>query len=131
MTPANNNAAGQGLTCSASPGAPFSIAVNGKLINTRKVEPRNTPTNINAVFNFRNFWDGRANNTFNGVNPFGRRAILADPTARVFTTDGTTAHPADAAAKQHERSLAGGRSGNQPVRDDLRERGVHRCSGAA
>jgi cytochrome c peroxidase len=93
VTPSANNAAGQGLTCSASPGAPFAITVNGTQINTRKVEPRNTPTNINAVFNFRNFWDGRANNTFNGVNPFGRRAILADPTARVFTTDGTTATP--------------------------------------
>ncbi|OAN17670.1 cytochrome-c peroxidase [Photobacterium jeanii] len=45
--------------------------VNGK--NTRRVEPRNTPTVINAVFNFRNLWDGRANNVFNGVDPFGRR----------------------------------------------------------
>ena len=42
-------------------------------IGVRKVEPRNTPTMINAVFNFRNFWDGRANNTFNGVDPFGLR----------------------------------------------------------
>jgi cytochrome c peroxidase len=25
------------------------------------------------VFNFRNFWDGRAQNEFNGVNPFGSR----------------------------------------------------------
>jgi hypothetical protein len=40
-------------------------------INTRRVEPRNAPTAINAVFNFANFWDGRANNIFNGVNPFG------------------------------------------------------------
>ena len=31
-------------------------------INTRRVEPRNAPTMINAVFNFANFWDGRANN---------------------------------------------------------------------
>ncbi len=45
--------------------------VNG--IATRKVEPRNTPTTINAVFNLRNFWDGRANETFNGVSPFGPR----------------------------------------------------------
>ncbi|MFD2272955.1 cytochrome c peroxidase [Undibacterium arcticum] len=30
------------------------------------MEPRNTPTVINATFNFRNFWDGRANNMFNG-----------------------------------------------------------------
>lgn len=42
-------------------------------LNTRKVEPRNTPTTINAVFNFRNFWDGRANNRFNGTSPFGDR----------------------------------------------------------
>ena len=59
------------------PGRPSRSLVNGREINTRKVEPRNTPTNINAVFNYRNFWDGRANNTFNGVNPFGRRAIVA------------------------------------------------------
>jgi cytochrome c peroxidase len=39
----------------------------------RRVEPRNSPTVINAVFNFRNFWDGRAQNEFNGVNPFGSR----------------------------------------------------------
>jgi cytochrome c peroxidase len=48
-------------------------------INTRAVEPRNTPTMINAIFNVRNFWDGRANNVFNGRNPFGRR----DPTAGI------------------------------------------------
>lgn len=42
-------------------------------ILTRRVEPRNTPTMINAAFNFRNFWDGRANNHFNGVSPFGPR----------------------------------------------------------
>jgi cytochrome c peroxidase len=52
-------------------------------IQTRRVEPRNTPTAIGAAFNFRNFWDGRANNRFNGVNPFGRR----DTSARVWKTD--------------------------------------------
>jgi cytochrome c peroxidase len=40
-------------------------------VNVRQVTGRNTPSAINAVFNFRNFWDGRANNTFNGVDPFG------------------------------------------------------------
>jgi cytochrome c peroxidase len=39
--------------------------------NVRQVEPRNAPTMINAVFNFTQFWDGRANHFFNGVNPFG------------------------------------------------------------
>ncbi len=48
-------------------------------INVRRVEPRNTPTVINAAFNFRNFWDGRAQDIFNGVNPFG----LRDPNAAV------------------------------------------------
>jgi cytochrome c peroxidase len=42
-------------------------------LNSRRVEPRNTPTVINAAFNFRNFWDGRANNIFNGTSPFGLR----------------------------------------------------------
>ncbi len=46
--------------------------------SVRQVEPRNTPTVINAVFNFRNFWDGRANNVFNGLDPFGLRRF-ADP----------------------------------------------------
>ncbi len=54
---------------------------------TRRVEPRNTPTTINAVFNFRNFWDGRANNIFNGVDVFGRRDTINDPRARVLVSD--------------------------------------------
>ena len=48
--------------------------------NTRRVEPRNTPSVINAVFNFRNFWDGRGNNVFNGGDPFG----LRNPNALVW-----------------------------------------------
>jgi cytochrome c peroxidase len=48
-------------------------------INTRRVEPRNTPSVINAVYNHRQFWDGRAENVFNGVNHLGER----DPNARV------------------------------------------------
>jgi cytochrome c peroxidase len=40
-------------------------------VNVRRVEPRNTPTMINAVFNFANFWDGRAHNLFNGVSVIG------------------------------------------------------------
>ncbi|MGI9233743.1 MAG: cytochrome-c peroxidase [Woeseiaceae bacterium] len=42
-------------------------------VNVRRVEPRNTPTVINSVFNHRNFWDGRANNFFNGNDPHGAR----------------------------------------------------------
>ncbi len=48
-------------------------------IAVRQVEPRNSPTVINAVFNFRNFWDGRANNVFNGLDPFGARRPFPTP----------------------------------------------------
>ena len=53
-------------------------------LKTRRVEPRNTPTVINAVFYHRQFWDGRAENIFNGVNPLGAR----DPEARVMASVG-------------------------------------------
>jgi cytochrome c peroxidase len=36
------------------------------------------------VFNYRQFWDGRANNVFNGVNPFGVRTNLASKQAGVL-----------------------------------------------
>jgi cytochrome c peroxidase len=40
-------------------------------VNLRQVTARNTPSVINAVFNVRNFWDGRAAAIFTGVLPFG------------------------------------------------------------
>jgi cytochrome c peroxidase len=49
----------------------------------RQVEPRNTPTMINAVFNHRNFWDGRAMNDFSGVGVFGQADVLNNPAARL------------------------------------------------
>ncbi|NBS17006.1 MAG: conjugal transfer protein [Gammaproteobacteria bacterium] len=50
---------------------------NWRLGNSRQVTARNTPSVINAAFNFRNFWDGRANNSFNGETPWGVRDPLA------------------------------------------------------
>jgi cytochrome c peroxidase len=52
--------------------------------NMQRVTARNTPTVINAVFNFNNFWDGRAHFAFNGSNPFGP----LDPNAGVYFPDG-------------------------------------------
>ncbi len=49
-------------------------------IGTRLVTSRNAPSVINAVFDRRTFWDGRANATFNGVDAFGPR----DPGAGVW-----------------------------------------------
>lgn len=45
--------------------------------NVRQVTGRNSPTVINAVFNYVNFHDGRANHFFNGINPFGYQDINA------------------------------------------------------
>src|SRR6185437_10677138 len=56
----------------------------GKRINTRKVTGRNTPSAVDAVFNFRNFWDGRAQNVCNGANPFGAR----DNSSHLLVVDG-------------------------------------------
>ena len=52
----------------------------------RQVTGRNSPSVINAVFNVRQFWDGRANAWFNGVNPFG----TVDQTARVWKVNAQT-----------------------------------------
>lgn len=52
-------------------------------VNVRQVVGRNAPTVINAVFNHRQFWDGRAQNVFNGVNGLGDD----DPDARVWRAD--------------------------------------------
>ncbi len=68
----------------------------------RRVEPRNTPTVINAVFNFRNFWDGRAQNEFNGVNPFGKR----DPNAKVLKSTSPSQPPTFADVNLKDSSLA-------------------------
>jgi cytochrome c peroxidase len=62
---------------SGTPLADGTFQVGG--VNTRRVEPRNTPTMINAVFNFANFWDGRAHNVFNGASVIGP----LDPDARI------------------------------------------------
>jgi len=59
--------------CTRDPDAVFHV----NSVGTRRVEPRNTPTVINAVFNHRNFWDGRANNTFNGSSIWGDRDTQA------------------------------------------------------
>jgi cytochrome c peroxidase len=57
-------------------------------VNVRQVTGKNTPTTINAVFNHRQFGNGRAQPEFNGVNPFGNR----DGSARVWVL-GSTGSP--------------------------------------
>jgi cytochrome c peroxidase len=52
-------------------------------VNTRRAEPRNTPTMINAAFTLQNFWDRRARNIFNGVSVQG----AGDSAARVLRAE--------------------------------------------
>src|SRR5262249_28076064 len=54
-------------------------------INTRRAEPRNTPTVFNAALTLHNFWDRRARTIFNGVSVFG----AGDAAARVLRATGT------------------------------------------
>jgi cytochrome c peroxidase len=56
--------------------------------NVRQVTGKNAPSVVNAVFNHRNFFNGRAQFDFNGVSPFGAR-----DTARVWVA-GTGGRPA-------------------------------------
>ncbi|XHR85968.1 MAG: cytochrome-c peroxidase [Gloeotrichia echinulata GP01] len=74
----NNIVAGQSVDSTTSEPDSDGFQVNG--INVRRVEPRNTPTVIDAIFNKLQFWDGRAKETFNGVNING----ATDLTAKVY-----------------------------------------------
>ncbi|HET9596709.1 MAG TPA: cytochrome c peroxidase [Anaeromyxobacteraceae bacterium] len=66
---------------SATTGAETTSATTDPIFGTmRQVTGVNAPTTINAIFNHRNFFNGRAQPEFNGVNPWGAR----DPTARVW-----------------------------------------------
>jgi len=71
-------------------------------INVRRAEPRNTPTMINGLFNNRNFWDSRAQNLFNGVDPFGDR----NADARVFEVQRRGASPVPVRIAIDHSSLA-------------------------
>ena len=101
----------------------FSVGLGHRRANVRRVEPRNTPTMINAVFNHRNFWDMRAQNLFNGVNPFGDR----DPDAFLYSAEDRLNPAAGAGApRQLEPRVAGGRAAHEPVRDVGRRADVPR-----
>src|SRR5262249_23453937 len=52
-------------------------AFNLSGLHLRQVTARNSPSVIDAVFNARNFWDGRASDIFSGRTPFG----ASDPAA--------------------------------------------------
>jgi len=109
----NDAASSQGVFrsnfVSATPGASadnFTLAGDPvfqlNATQTRRVEPRNSPTVINAIFNFRNFWDGRATFLFNGVSPFG----AFDTNARIYKTGSSAGTVTSVTARIDHASLA-------------------------
>ena len=74
-------------------------------IGTRRVISRNAPTVINAVFNHRQLWDGRASNSFNGVNHLGPR----DPAAGVWVVQ------SDGSVKREAMALSNSSLASQAV----------------
>jgi len=79
----------------------------------RQVTGRNAPSVINAVFNVRQFWDGRANAWFNGANPFG----AVDTAARVWQINAQTGQPTRVQISIDHASLASQAVG--PVNNDV------------
>jgi cytochrome c peroxidase len=57
--------------------------------NMRQVTGVNAPSTINALYNHRNFFNGRAQNEFNGVNPWGNR----DGSAHIWYANGGVIQP--------------------------------------
>ena len=96
-----NRSGGMMDSCNHEVDAVFHVGAKG----TRRVEPRNSPTVINAIFNFRNFWDGRANNIFNGSSAWGDR----DPDAGVWVKS------ADGSVKKERLRLANSSLASQAV----------------
>jgi cytochrome c peroxidase len=92
----NKTCSSTNLACAGatSPGSPVDCAIsqadlfNVKGFNVRHAMPRNSPTMINAAFNFDNLWEGKASFIFNGVDPFGFR----DRTKMLMETVGTSVH---------------------------------------
>ena len=65
-----------------TPWADLVFQVQG--VTVRRVEPVNSPSTINAIFNYTQFWDGRANFYFNGTNALGP----LDTRGRIFVREG-------------------------------------------
>ena len=93
--------------------ADLCVANPGTLFGTqRQVTGRNAPTVVGAVFFRDAFWDGRANHTFNGVDPFGQTGNAGDALAAVG--NGALASQAVGPANNPVEMSCAGRGFNGP-----------------
>src|SRR5215468_4874384 len=93
--------------------ADLCVANPGTLFGTqRQVTGRNAPTVVGAVFFRDAFWDGRANHTFNGIDPFGQTGNAGGVLAAVG--NGALASQAVGPANNGVEMSCGGRGFNGP-----------------
>lgn len=100
--------------CQRSPDPTFHIAG----IDARRVSDRNAPSVINAVFNHRLLWDGRASNVFNGSSAGGER----DAAAGVWVLQ------ADGSAKREKLALPNSALASQAMTAPLNDKEMS-CKG--
>src|SRR5262249_21537327 len=81
--------------------------------DNRRTTGRNTPPMINAVFNRQNFWDGRANDNFNGNDPFGNTANQLGHIGPTVT-NGSLASQSVGPPNNNVEMACGGRNFNGP-----------------
>ena len=115
LAPVRRRRAGRGQRRHVAGGRP---GVQSDGINTRRAEPRNTPTVINAAFN-RDANSGTAAHEpiFNGVSPFG----VGDQNARVLLAAAESMSLVAIKVRIDNASagVAGGRSAAQRSRDGI------------
>lgn len=86
-------------TCTPDPAPPF--------FTERRVTGRNAPSAIGAVFNRQNFWDGRANDRFNGLDPFGNTGNAGGAIGPTTTTASLASQSVGPPLNEVEMSCAG------------------------
>src|SRR5438552_4008082 len=105
--------------CTPNETAPF--------FHNRRVTGRNTPSVVNATFNRQNFWDGRANDNFNGSDPFGLTGN-AGPGIGQTATNSSLASQAVGPPNNPTEMACEGRTFNGPnslVNEDGGDQGFH------
>ena len=76
-------------------------------LGNRRVTGRQAPTTIGAVYNRDNFWDGRANHQFNGLDPFGATANAGGQLGQVIQNASLASQSVGPAGSPVEMACAG------------------------
>jgi cytochrome c peroxidase len=91
--------------CSPDQSAPF--------LANRRVTGRQAPSTIGSAYNRDNFWDGRANHQFNGLNPLGATGNASGQLGALIENASAASQSTGPALSSTEMSC-GGRNWNGP-----------------